>query len=115
MRQLAVGTRFVDGVRKLMRENLGDLIDGDIVFGRELLDDIAAQHLLELLGRNRQVPAVADPGLHLIAETGLLKLGHDGGQSALPPAATQYLAQDGWQYGALQLPKRALEGRRVLQ
>jgi hypothetical protein len=44
--QLAVGARLVDGVRNLLREDLGDLIDGNIVLRGELLDRIASQYLL---------------------------------------------------------------------
>ena len=43
----------------------------------QLLDRVAAEHLLQLLGRDRQVLAVADPGFDLIAEAGLLQLGDD--------------------------------------
>jgi len=41
------------------------------------------QHLLQLLGRDRQVLAVADPGFDLIAEARLLQLGYDRVQPAL--------------------------------
>ena len=43
MRQLSVGARLVDGVRKLLRQDLGDLIDGNIVPGGKLPDRVATQ------------------------------------------------------------------------
>jgi hypothetical protein len=79
MRQLAVRAGSVDGIGKLVRQDLGNLIDRNIEPGCELPDGIAAQNLLKLIGRNRQVLAIADPGLHLITQTGLLQFGYDRG------------------------------------
>lgn len=107
MRQLAVRASVVDGAGKLLRQDLGDLIDRDVVLGGELPNGIAAQHLLQLFRGDRQVLAIADPGLHLVAETRLLQLGNDSGKSALT-AVAQYLAQHHRQNSALQLSECAL-------
>ena len=65
--QLAVRTGVIHSRGKLLRQNLGDLIDRDVELGRQLLDRVAAKHLVQLLGRNRQVLPASDPGFHLIA------------------------------------------------
>src|ERR1700722_678913 len=110
MRQFSVRARMVDGGRKLLRQNLGNLIDRDVELGSQLLDRVAAQYLLELLSRDRQGLPVSDPGFDLIAQTRLLQLGNDRRQSALI-AVAQYLAQHNRQNSALQLSEHALEGR----
>src|SRR5258705_10114550 len=66
VRQPAVRAGMVDGGRELLRQHLGKLVDRNVEARRELLDGVAAEHLLQLLGRNRQVLAVADPGFDLI-------------------------------------------------
>ena len=63
---------MVDGGRELLRQHLGQLIDRNTEARRKLLDGVAAEHLLQLLRRNRQVLAVADPGFDLVAEARLL-------------------------------------------
>src|SRR5271154_5205446 len=68
MRKLAVRACLVDRDRKLVRQHFGDLIDRNIVLGGELPDDVAAQHLLDLIGRDRQVLSVPEPRTDLIAE-----------------------------------------------
>jgi hypothetical protein len=78
MRQLAVRTGPVHGGRQLLGQDLCDLIHRDIEPGGQLLDRIAAQYLFQLVGRDRQVLTVADPGFDLLAETGLLQFGDDG-------------------------------------
>jgi len=57
VRQFAIGARLVHSQRELVCQDLGHLVDRDVVLGGELADDVAAQHLLELIGRNRQVLA----------------------------------------------------------
>ena len=42
----------------------------------ELLDELIAEHLLDLFGRDRKIVAVADPRLHEVAEALLLELLH---------------------------------------
>jgi hypothetical protein len=109
VRQLSVRARLVNGLWKLLRQDLGDLIDRDVEPGRQLLDRVTTEHLLQLLRGDWQVLSVADPGFHLISETRLLQFGDDGGQTALI-AAAQYLAQHNRQNGTFQLSERALEG-----
>ena len=72
------------------------------------LDRVAAEHLLQLVGRDRQVLAVADPGFDLIAEARLLQLGDDRAKAALA-AAAQHFAQHGRKNGGSELAERALE------
>ena len=45
---------MIDRGGKLLRQNLGNLVDRDIEACGQLLDGVAAQHLLQLLGRDRQ-------------------------------------------------------------
>jgi len=114
MRELAVRTGLIHGLGKLLRQNLGELIDRDVEPRRQLLDGVAAQHLLQLLGRDRQVLAVSDPGFDLIAEARLLELGDDGGESALA-AIAEHFAQHDRNHSRLELTEGALERRGVFQ
>jgi len=75
MRKLAVRTGVIHGSGELLRQNLPKLIDRNIEPGGQLLDGVATEHLLQLLGRNRQVLTGSDPGFDLIAEARLLQLG----------------------------------------
>ncbi|KTT54232.1 hypothetical protein SB7C_12355, partial [Staphylococcus epidermidis] len=114
MRQLAVGARAVHRPRKLLGQHLGQLVDRNVEPGGELLDRVAAQHLLQLVGRDRQVLAGADPGFDLVAEPGLFELGDDGRQAALPAIALHLAEHDG-NHGRPELAKHALQLRRILQ
>ena len=49
VRQFAVRAGLVDGLRKLVGQHLRDLVDRDIVLGGELPDDVASEHLLQLI------------------------------------------------------------------
>ena len=93
MWQLAVRAGVIHRERKLMGEQLGDLIDRNIVLRGQLLDGLVTQNLTHLIGGDRQVLAGPNPGLHLIAESGLLKLGDDRVQTALA-AGPQVVVQD---------------------
>jgi hypothetical protein len=110
MRQLAVRTGAIHGLGKLLRQNPGELIDRDVEPRRQLLDGVAAEHLLQLLGRNRQVLAVSDPGFDQIAEARLLELGDDGGEPALA-AIAEHFAQHDRNYRRLELAECAFECR----
>src|SRR5271166_847054 len=114
VRQLAVGARLVHGERQLVRQHLRHLVDRNVVFGGDLPDRVVAEHLLELVGSDREILAVADPGFDLVAEAGLLELGDDGGKPALAPG-THDLAHHHRQYGCANLAERASEGRRIFQ
>src|SRR5712671_118640 len=72
MRQFAIRAGMVHRHRELMGKKLRDLVDRDIVLGGELLDGVVAKHLPYLVGRDRQVLAGPDPGLHLVAQSSLL-------------------------------------------
>jgi hypothetical protein len=104
MRQLAVWTCLIDCFRELVCQHLGNLIDRDVVLGCELANDIAPQHLFDLVGRNRQVLSVSEPRIDLITEAGLLQLGDDGVQAALI-ACSQNFAEHCWQHGGAKLPR----------
>ncbi len=65
---------------------------------------------LQLLGRNRQILAVSDPGFDLIAEARLLKLGDDGGEPALAAIAENF-AQHDRNHSRLELAECAFERR----
>jgi len=58
MRQLAVRAGVIHRQRKLLRQHLGELIDRNIEAGGQLLDGVAAQHLLQLFGGDREILAV---------------------------------------------------------
>jgi len=105
MGQLSVRTCAVDRFGKLLCQNLRDLIDWDVELRGELLDCVAAQDLLQLLGGDRQVVAVADPRFDLIAEARLLQFGHDRAQTALA-AGTENLADDNRKHSAAQVQAR---------
>ena len=110
MRKLALGTGLIHGRRQLLRQHLRELIDGDIETSGELLDGIAAKHLLQLLRRDRQVLTVSDPGFDLIAEARLLQLCDDRAQATLLPI-TEYFAQDDRKDCCLKLTECSLERR----
>ena len=99
---------MVDGRRQLMRQYLGELIDRDVEPRSQLPDRVAPEHLLQLLGRDRQVLAIADPGFDLIAEAGLLQLGDDRRSSALP-AIAEHLAQHHRNHRGFELTEHAGE------
>src|ERR1700723_2400615 len=68
MRQLAVRTGVIHRGGKLLRQNFGDLIDRDVEPCGQLLDGVAAQHLMQLVGRDRQILTISEPGFDLLAE-----------------------------------------------
>ena len=114
VRQAAVRAGVIDGGRELVRQHLGELVDRNVEARRELLDGVAAEHLLQLFGRNRQVLAVADPRFDLIAKPALLKLGDDRRQSTLA-AIAKHLAQHHRNHGSFELTEHALERIRIFQ
>src|SRR5262245_1239899 len=61
MGQLPVRARAINCQRKLVRQYLGDLVDRNMVLGRKLANHVAAEHLLQLVGRDGQVLTGADP------------------------------------------------------
>src|SRR4051812_31837879 len=61
VRQPTVRTGVIDRGGQLVRQHLGELVDRNVEARRELPDGVAAKHLLQLFGRDRQVLAVADP------------------------------------------------------
>src|ERR1700736_4111275 len=96
MRELAVRTGVIHDRGKHLRQNRGELIDRDVEPRRQLLDRVAAQHLLQLLGGDRKVLTVSDPGFELVAKPGLLQLGDDRVQSAArPPLPSTSLSTTG--------------------
>lgn len=105
---MAVRARLIDRLRQLLSEDLRDLIDRNIVLGRQLPNGIVAEHLLQFFRRDRQVLAVAEPGLDLIAEPRLLKLGDNGGQAALAATTKEFVQYDR-QHGAPELAECASE------
>src|SRR4029077_18090534 len=107
-RELTAGACVIDRQRQLVRQYLRQLVDRDVVLGGELLDAVASEHLTQLIGRDRQVLAIADPGFDLIAEAGLLQLGDDRVKPALAAIAENF-AQHDRKHGSLELPERALE------
>ncbi len=110
MRQLAVRAGVIHCSRQLLRQNLGELIDRDIEPRGQLLDGVAAEHLLQLLGGDRQILTVSDPGFDLIAKAGLLQLGDDRVQSALA-AIAEHFAQHHRDHSGLKLAECAPERR----
>jgi len=111
---MAVRARLIDRLRQFLSKDLRDLIDRNIVLGRQLPNRIVAEHLLQFFGRDRQVLAVAEPGLDLIAEARLLKLGDNGGHAALAATAKELVQYDR-QDSAAELAKRASEFGRIFQ
>ena len=105
---MAVGAGIIDRFRQLLSQDLRDLIDRNIVLGGQLSDGVVAQHLLQFLRTDRQVLAIAEPGLDLIAETRLLELGDNGGQTTLP-AIPEDFAQHDREHRASKLAERASE------
>ena len=110
MRELPVRAGVIHRQWKRLRQDLGELVDRDVVAGRQLSDGVAAQHLLQVLGRDRQVLAIADPLFDLVADAGLLQLGDDRIKPALA-AITEHFAQHDRQHGPLELAEDALECR----
>jgi hypothetical protein len=90
VRELAIRAGVVHRGGKLLRQNLGELINRDIKTRSQLLDGIAAQHLLQLLGRDGKVLAVSDPGSDLVAKACLLQPGDDRREPALAGIAEHF-------------------------
>jgi hypothetical protein len=106
VRQFAVRAGLIDRERKLVGQYLGDLIDGDILFGGELPNDVAAEYLFQLISCDRQVLTGSDPGFGDPAESRLLQLGDDRIEAALLAAAHD-LAQYGRKHGGAKLAEDA--------
>src|SRR6266700_7346545 len=83
VREATVRTGVIHGQRELVCQYLTQLVDRDVVLGGELLDGVAPQHLAQLIGRDRQVLTVADPGFDLIAKASPLQLGDDSVEPTL--------------------------------
>ena len=75
----------------------------------QLLDHIAAQCLLQLVGRDRQVLTVSDPGFDLITKACLLELGDNSREPTLT-AIAEHLAQHHRNYCRLKLAEDTFEG-----
>src|ERR1700728_3501367 len=108
MRQLAVRTGVIHRGGKLLRQNFGDLIDRYVEPRGQLPDGVAAEHLMQLVGRDRQILTVSDPGFDLLAEARLLQLCNDGGESALIAIAKDF-AQHHRKHSAAKLAERVLK------
>src|SRR5438046_9371355 len=87
---------------------------GDVVARSQLADGVAAEHAAELVGRDRQVLAIAEPGFDLVTEPRLLEFCDDRAEAALT-VAPEHLVQHGRQHGCAELAERAPERRVVLQ
>ena len=72
--QGAVRTHAVDGLRQMLRQHREQLIDRQAGLARHLLQLLVAERGAQLVGRDRQVGAIAEPGGHLAAEATLLQL-----------------------------------------
>jgi len=110
MRQLAVRTGVIHRGGEILRQEFAELIDGDVESRGQLLDRVAAEHLLQLLGGDREVLTVSEPGFDLIAKAGLLELGDDRRESALA-AVAEHLAQHDRDHRRLKLAEGAFERR----
>ena len=108
MRQLSVRTGVIHRSGKLLRQNFGDLIDRYVEPCGQLLDRVAAQYLMQLLGCDRQVLTVSDPGFDLIAEARLLQLCNDRREAALIAIAKDF-AQHHRKHSAPKLAEGVLE------
>jgi len=80
--QRSLWTRLIDGVRKMIRQQLERSVRIDAEMLCELSDVIVAQRGAELVGRHRQICTAAKPGLHLGPKSALLQLDHDALQIA---------------------------------
>lgn len=107
---MAAGTGIIDRFRQLLGQDLRDLIDRNIVLGRQLPDGVVAQYLLQFFRTDRQVLAIAEPRLDLIAEPRLLELGDNGRQASLAAIAEDF-AQHDRQHRASELAERPSELR----
>ncbi len=114
MGQFAVRACLINCLWELLSQYLGNLVNRNVVFRRQLPNSIAPEHLLQLFRRNWQILPSPDPGFDLLAEACLLQLGDDGGKAALPTIA-EHFAQHNRQNRSLQLSKGAFKGRRILQ
>jgi hypothetical protein len=114
MGQTAVGAGVIHRLGQFLGQNLAQMVDRDVVAGSQLADDIAAENAAELVGRDRQVLAFAEPGFDLVTEPRLLELCDDRAETALIVAA-EHLAQRVGQHGCAELAERATERRVVLQ
>lgn len=79
-RHLAIRREVVDELGEDACDGRRGGIEIDAVLLRELLDKFATQHLLDLLGADRQVLPGADPRLDEVAETGAFELLHQPAQ-----------------------------------
>ena len=73
-RHLTIRREVVDELGQNARDGRGGRVDIDTVLLGKLLDELAAQHLLNLLRANRQILAGADPGLNEMTETSAFEL-----------------------------------------
>src|SRR3954447_1188150 len=92
MGQMALRACLVDRLGQLLGQDLAELVNRDVVARRELADGVVAEHGAKLVGRDRQVLAVTEPGFDLIAEARLLEFCDDRAEAALIVAA-EHLAQ----------------------
>jgi hypothetical protein len=60
VREFAIGAGVVDGHRQLVGQHLGELVDRDVIFRRQLPDRVIAQNLPQLIRRDRQVLTIPD-------------------------------------------------------
>ena len=110
MRQLAVRAGVIHRGGKLLRQNFGDLVDRYVEPCSQLLDGVAAEHLMQLVGCDRQILTVSDPGFDLLAKARLLQLCNDGRESALIAIAKDF-AQHHRKHSAPKLTEGVLKRR----
>src|SRR6478609_5167635 len=112
--QMPLRACLVHGLGQFLGQNLAELVDRDVVARRKLPNRVAAEHRAELVGRDRQVLAVAEPGFDLVTEAGLLELRDDCAEAALIVAA-EHLVQHRRQDRGAELAERAAKRRIVFQ
>ena len=98
-RRLAAGLhlagrgQFVDDLRDVTAEHLGQLVAVDVALTGDLVEFTTAEHVLDLLPVDRLVGPGADPRIDLVAEPLVLELLDDLGQ-LLGRAAAEDLRED---------------------
>jgi hypothetical protein len=60
-REFAVGGHLVDGLRQMLRQQFGDFIGGKAHLGGQVLHRVGAEHLMNLIRRDRQILSLRNP------------------------------------------------------
>ena len=109
IRQRAIRGQLIHPFRQIGRQPLTRLCRIDTGFFCQAVQCVGAEHLLQLLGADRQVFALADPALQGVAQPGLLKTLHQAIDAA---AVLQQITQRaaGLADGILQLLHAATDG-----